>query len=106
MPRTLSAGKIEEIRPGKTRRVKADTGWILLCNVAGELYAVDDLCTHEDASLYLGCLKGHRIQCSLHGGQFDVRTGQPVAEPAEQPLRTYPVRIQDGEILIELPEEG
>ncbi len=103
MPHTLNAGKVEEIRPGKTKRVKAPHGWILVCNVDGHIYAVDDLCTHEDASLYLGCLKGHLIQCSLHGGKFDVRTGAAVEEPAEQPLRTYPVTLTDGEIHIEVP---
>ena len=97
----LDAGSINEIKPGKTKRVDAANGKrILVCNVDGEFYAVDDRCTHEDSSLYLGCLKGERIHCSLHGGEFSVKTGAALAEPAEIALQTYPVRIEDGRILI------
>ncbi|MBJ6611098.1 MAG: non-heme iron oxygenase ferredoxin subunit [Candidatus Thiothrix moscowensis] len=99
----LDAGSINEIKPGKTKRVEAGNGKrILVCNVNGEFYAVDDRCTHGDSSLYLGCLKGDRVHCSLHGGEFNVKTGEPVAEPADVPLQTYPVSLVDGRILITL----
>lgn len=75
---------------------------ILVCHLEDGFYAVDDQCTHGDASLYLGCLHGDRIHCSLHGGEFNVRTGEPVSEPADIPLQTYPVSIDNGRILITL----
>lgn len=96
----INAGSIHAIKVGKTKRVDAGGYFILVCNVAGQFYAVDDLCTHEDASLYLGCLKGDRIHCSLHGGEFCVKTGKAVEEPAEIDLKTYPITIQNDEIWI------
>jgi nitrite reductase/ring-hydroxylating ferredoxin subunit len=97
----LDAGSINEIKPGKMKRVDAGNGKrILICHVDGEFYAVDDMCTHEDSSLYLGCLHGDRVHCSLHGAEFSVKTGAPMAEPAEIPLKTYPVSIEDGRIWV------
>ncbi|HPE62168.1 MAG: non-heme iron oxygenase ferredoxin subunit [Thiothrix sp.] len=97
----IDAGSINEIKPGKMKRVALENGQhILVCNVDGQFHAVDDRCTHEDASLYLGCLKGDRVQCSLHGGMFNVRTGEPAEEPAEIALKTWPVQIVDDRIMI------
>lgn len=99
----LLAGSINEIKPGKMKRVITPNGKrILLCNVGGEFYAVDDQCTHEDASLYLGCLKGEKVHCSLHGGEFNVKTGKAVTEPAEVDLQTYSVSIENGNLFIKL----
>ena len=97
----IDAGSINEIQPGKMKRVDGNNGKrILVCNVDGEFYAVDDMCTHEDASLYLGCLKGEQVQCSLHGGRFNVKTGEAVVEPAEIALQTYALQIREGRILV------
>ncbi|MEZ5451808.1 MAG: non-heme iron oxygenase ferredoxin subunit [Thiothrix sp.] len=99
----LDAGSINEIKPGKMKRVDAGNGKrILICHLEDGFYAVDDMCTHEDASLYLGCLHGDRVHCSLHGGEFNVKTGEAVVEPAEIPLQTYPVSIEDGRILVKV----
>lgn len=99
----IDAGSINEIPLGKTKRVELDQGQhVLICNVSGELFAVDDRCTHEDSSLYLGCLKGEIIHCSLHGGQFNVKTGAAVAEPAEGKLKTYRMILKDQRIYLDL----
>lgn len=100
----IDAGSINEIKPGKMKRIDAGDGKrILVCNVDGEFFAVDDMCTHEDASLYLGCLKGDQVQCSLHGGMFNVRTGEATVDPAEIALQTYPVQIDNDTLLIRYP---
>lgn len=100
----IDAGTTDQIKPGTMKRVDAPDGKrVLVCNVAGEFYAVDDMCTHEDASLYLGCLKGDQVQCSLHGGMFNVRTGEATVDPAEIALNTYPVSIAEQRILIDYP---
>ena len=83
---------------GATQKVATEVGDILLANVDGKLYAVDDMCTHEDSSLSLGCLKGELISCTLHGSRFNVRTGEPMEEPATQPLRRFPVRTRNDRI--------
>lgn len=98
----IDAGKADAIKVGKMKRVDAGNGKrILVCRLEDGFYAVDDRCTHEDASLYLGCLHGDRVHCSLHGGEFNVRTGAPVTEPASIPLQTYPVKVVDGHLYIE-----
>ena len=89
-----------EIQPGRTKRILLDGHPVLLANVDGSYYAVDDMCTHEDASLSLGCLKGEMVSCTLHGSRFSVITGQPAEEPATEPLKTWPVRLQDGKIML------
>lgn len=91
----------KDIGPGQTRRVVVNGVAVLLANVAGRIYAVDDLCTHEDSSLSLGCLKGELVDCTLHGSRFSVITGQPVEEPATEALRTWPVRIRDDKVLVQ-----
>ncbi len=92
-----------ELREGTMRRIDVGGRRILLANVAGRLYAVDDTCTHEEASLSTGVLKGELVKCPLHNSRFNVRTGEVLEEPAEEPLRTYPVREEGGRILVGVP---
>ncbi len=94
------AVSVDQLRPGETLKVFIGNHPILLANVDGSIYAVDDTCTHEDSSLALGCLKGELVTCTLHGSRFNVRTGRPQEEPADEPLNTYPVRLENGKILI------
>jgi 3-phenylpropionate/trans-cinnamate dioxygenase ferredoxin subunit len=91
-----------ELREGAMKRCEVGGRRILLANVAGRLYAVDDTCTHEEASLSTGALKGELVRCPLHGSRFNVRTGEALEEPAEQALRTYPVREEGGRVLVGL----
>ena len=91
---------LSDILPGHTLKIMTAKGDILLANVDGEIYAVDDMCTHEDSSLSLGCLKGELISCTLHGSRFNVCTGQPMEEPATEPLKRYPVRARNNRIEI------
>lgn len=74
---------------------------ILVANVDGVFYATDDICTHEDASLSSGSLQGELVKCPLHGSRFSLRTGEPVEDPAEEPLRCYRVKVQDNAVLVE-----
>lgn len=99
-PEYIDVAAVTDILPGNTLKITTATGDILLANVAGQLYAVDDTCTHEDSSLSLGCLKGELISCTLHGSRFNVRTGRPMEEPATETLNRYPVRIRNHRIEI------
>ena len=96
----IDVASLEELAPGHTLKISTTIGDILLANVDDKIYAVDDMCTHEDSSLSLGCLKDELVSCTLHGSRFNVRTGQPMEEPATEPLLRYPVRIQNGRIEI------
>ncbi|MBI1942388.1 MAG: non-heme iron oxygenase ferredoxin subunit [Betaproteobacteria bacterium] len=102
----VEAAQAAELPPGRMKRIDVGGRRILLANVAGRFYAVDDTCTHEEASLSKGFLKGELVKCPLHGSRFNVCTGKALEEPAEEDLRTYPVRLEGGHILIGVPEGG
>ena len=76
---------------------------VLVCNVDGDYYALDDVCPHVQVPLRDGTLNGHLLACSLHGGCIDVRDGSPAGLPIRRPARTWPVRERDGVLEVELP---
>lgn len=88
--------------PGRMTCVEIGGRRILVANVGGVFYATDDTCTHEDASLAGGSLEGELVKCPLHGSRFDLRTGEPMEDPAEEPLRCHAVRVEDGAVLVAL----
>jgi naphthalene 1,2-dioxygenase ferredoxin component len=75
---------------------------IALYNAGGEIFATDNICTHGQARLCEGFLEGHEIECPLHQGRFDVRTGQPTCAPVTEAIRSYPVRIEGGRVFLAL----
>jgi nitrite reductase/ring-hydroxylating ferredoxin subunit len=87
-----------EVAKGKTLCIEVHGREVLLCHTADGFYAVDNLCTHAEARLCEGKLKGHRILCPLHGAAFDVRDGSALTRPASVALRTYPLRITGADI--------
>ena len=99
----VDIAKAGELREGTMRRYDIGGRRILLANVAGRLYAVDDTCTHEEASLSAGVLQGELVKCPLHNSRFNVRTGEALEEPAEEDLGTYPVREEGGRVLVGVP---
>jgi 3-phenylpropionate/trans-cinnamate dioxygenase ferredoxin component len=98
----VKAGRVGDLVPGKMMRVEIAGRRILLANVDGRFYATADTCTHEDASLSSGSLRGELVRCPLHGSRFNVCTGRVMEEPAEQDLQTYPVRVEGDHILVGL----
>ncbi len=98
----VEAAALDVLKTGKMMRINIQDQDILLANVDDTIYAVDNTCTHEDASLYNGALKGRCVECPLHGSLFDLANGEPQTEPATEAIRTYPVKIQNNMILIGL----
>lgn len=94
------AGSLSAIKPGQLVRADIPGQQILLANVDGEIFAIAEMCTHEDFSLFMGALDGELVSCSLHGSRFSVKTGQPQEEPACVPLQTYDVKIEGDDILV------
>ncbi len=88
-----------DIEPSGLFRAIINGHAYLVARIDGQYYCTDDLCTHEDSSLYLGALHGKCIECTLHSSRFNLITGKPENEPATEPLITYPV-TQDGERLL------
>ena len=75
---------------------------IALYRIDANVYATDNICTHGRARLSEGWLEGHEIECPLHQGRFDVRSGAALCEPAKENIRTYPVKVDAGCVYISL----
>ena len=90
------------IAPGTACSVQVDGVPVLLCNVGGTLYAVEDVCTHDGNPLDAGALDGVRIMCPRHGAYFDVTTGAALTLPAVSPLPTYPVLVDGDDIRVDV----
>lgn len=97
-----TVGKADYLEPGELMYVEVGDEPVCLINMDGELYALNDTCTHEDASLSDGDIVGDEIECPLHGGAFFIKTGEPAAMPCVTPIETYKVRIHDGEVQVSL----
>ena len=95
----------QDIPQGKTLCVSINEKEILLCHTAEGFYAVDNLCSHAEARLSDGKLKGQRILCPLHGAAFDVRDGSALSRPASQPIRSYPLKLEGNTIQVSLIDE-
>ena len=95
-------GKVGDVPPGTARVYEVGDRAIAVCNVNGELYAIDDVCTHDEGSLDQGELEGYEVECPRHGARFDVRTGEVTALPAVLPVDTFSVRVQDDDIEVEV----
>ncbi len=96
-----TVAKKDEIPPGTTKRVELDGLAVLVCNVEGTFYAIEDVCTHDGGPLDQGELEGCRIMCPRHGAIFDVTTGAALTLPAVVPLVTYAVRAAGDEVLVD-----
>jgi 3-phenylpropionate/trans-cinnamate dioxygenase ferredoxin subunit len=97
-----AVAKTADVAPGTTRKVVVDGAELLVCNVDGTFYAIEDVCTHDGGELDQGELEGCRIMCPRHGAYFDVTTGAALTLPAVLPVPTYPVRIEGDDIVIEM----
>jgi 3-phenylpropionate/trans-cinnamate dioxygenase ferredoxin subunit len=87
---------INDLKPGKAARVEVNGVAVCVARVGDEVFAVADTCSHSDASLSEGDVTDHKIECWLHGAEFDLRTGQALSLPATQPLQTFSVQ-RDGD---------
>ena len=96
---------VDELPPGRAKIVRSGELAVCVYNLAGELYAIEDRCSHDDGPLCEGDWDPDEgvVVCPRHGANFDIRTGEPLTLPAFQPVATYPVRVDDGQIKVELP---
>ena len=92
----------DELPADDVMGIAVDGRDIALYTVGDAVYATDNICTHGHARLCDGFLEGHEIECPLHQGKFDVRSGQPMCAPASEALRSYPVKIEGGRVWLAL----
>lgn len=90
-----------EVQPGRCQKVRAGKRLIALFNLDGQLYAIDDTCSHAEASLSEGEVSDGKVACPLHGALFDIKTGAALTMPAWEPVATYVVEVRGDEIWID-----
>jgi len=95
----IAIAALDELQPGTMKCLQVAGKRLLLCNVNGRYYVADEMCTHEDAPLCTGSLREHTIKCPLHGSRFDLKTGEALDDPAEIPLKVYPVKIENSQVM-------
>jgi 3-phenylpropionate/trans-cinnamate dioxygenase ferredoxin subunit len=96
----ITVAPVGDVPPGERIVVELGRHWVVIFNVDGEFYALEDQCTHEEYPLSDGALIDHTVECAKHGACFDLRTGAVVAPPAFVPVKTYPIRIENGDIQV------
>jgi nitrite reductase/ring-hydroxylating ferredoxin subunit len=92
----------DEVAVGTAIKVERQGLELAVFNIEGEFYVTDDHCTHGPGSLSEGFIEGDIVECNFHQGQFNIRTGEVVLPPCFVPVKTYPVVISDGKIIIEV----
>jgi len=96
---------VDEIPNGERLFIEVDDGFVVVFNIAGDYYAIADLCSHDDGPLGDGEIENYQVACPRHGARFDVRTGEAVTLPAVEGIPAYPVRVIEGQIEVGFPLE-
>lgn len=101
----VTVAEVAELGNGQRIILEIDDEPIAVFNIAGDYYAISDICSHDDGPVAEGELDDYAIECPRHGAKFDVRSGQVLTLPAIVDIPAYPVRVQDGKIQVGLPLE-
>jgi nitrite reductase/ring-hydroxylating ferredoxin subunit len=102
--RRIELCQASDVASGCALRVEAEGLVLAVFNVGGKFFVTDDACTHGPGSLSEGELEDDVIECNFHGGRFNVRTGEVVESPCMVPVKTYPVVIERGQVIVELSD--
>ena len=92
---------VSNLEPGEATTLDVQPP-IAVFNVDGSFYAIDDTCTHETFSLAEGYVEGTQVECALHFARFDLKTGDALCLPASVGVRTYPVKIEDDQVFVDV----
>jgi len=97
---------VSDVPENSAKAFEIGTTTLAVYNIGGEFFATDNECTHGAASLAEGILEDDVIECTLHFGAFNVKTGKAVSAPCFVPLRTYKVAVKDGQVFVDLDKEA
>lgn len=101
MANFIRVARVAEINDGQLKTISVGDKRIVLANVGGEFFALDDACAHAGCSLgNEGILEGEVITCGCHGAQFEVKSGKALTLPATTNVATYPVRVENNDIYV------
>lgn len=101
----VAVASVNDIKNGERLFVQIDSDSIVIFNIAGQFFAIADVCSHDDGPVGEGDLEGYEVICPRHGAKFDVRSGKVLSLPAIVDIPAYPVKVEEGEILIGLPSD-
>lgn len=99
----IAVGPAEDLKNGERIFVQVDDLPIVIFNIAGQLFAIGDVCSHDDGPVGEGDVEGYSIHCPRHGAIFDIRTGKVLMLPAVVDIPAYPVRVVAGRIEVGIP---
>ena len=102
MTSSIELCSADDVSEGSALRVEVGALTLAVFNVEGEFYVTDDSCTHGPGSLSEGYIEGDVVECNFHNGQFNIRTGAVVSPPCMVPIKTYPTRVENGKVVIEV----
>ncbi len=100
MAEFISVASTTEVPPGERIVVEVKNHYVAIFNVDNRLYAIEDVCTHDDGPLAEGILEGTIIECPRHGAQFDITSGKVIRMPAIKPVPRYDIRTEGDDIQI------
>ncbi len=101
-----AVAQLSELPEGGNLFVEVDDQPVALFRVEGQVFAIDDVCTHDGGPLADGILRGHEIECDRHGARFDVRTGSVLCMPAVESVRAHHVKVEGESIMVAINDSG
>ncbi len=102
MSEWVKVAQVGDVPEGTIKVVEVKGQRLAVSNVGGSYFAIQDLCTHDNGPLGEGELVGELVECPRHGARFNVKTGEVVTLPAVIPVKTFPVKVADNNILVEV----
>ncbi len=102
MSKLVKIATTNELSPGTGKAVEVEGKSIAVFNVAGTFHAIDNTCTHAGGPLGEGELAGEVVTCPWHGAKFNVKTGEVLGPPARKGVRSFPVKVQGNDVLVEM----
>lgn len=103
MAEGIRVASVDEVSEEEVQAVQAEDREIALTRVGDAVYAFENDCSHMHCTFDDAEVEGTRLECVCHGSAFDLQTGEPTGPPATQPIAVFPVRVEDGEIFVDLP---
>jgi len=99
----VPVAKADRVAPGSVIKVEVRGLSFALYNLDGAFYATEEICSHAHASLAEGFVLDDTVECPLHGACFSIKTGEALSAPATDPILTFPVRVENGTVLVGIP---
>ena len=96
----ITVAKVSEFKPGARKVIDVEGSQIVVFNLDGKYFAIEDVCTHDGGQLTGGEVEGDQIICPRHGARFCIRTGSALTAPAYEPTAVFPLRTENGEVQV------